>query len=114
MSAAPPRAPKRNLFERMNKTETAFAIDLEAKKRSGQIAEWWFEAFTFRLGDDLRYTPDFIVQANDGALSVCEVKGFWRDDARAKIKMFAELYPFPTKAFTRAKTHSGWDVEVFR
>lgn len=113
-------APLRNLFEGMNKTEQARAIDLEAMKRAGQIVEWWFEKWTFKLADDLRYTPDFVIQKPSGALEVEEVKGFWRDDARAKVKMFVAMYPFPTRAYSRAKSQSGrpgewaWDVETFR
>ena len=114
LSDLPPNAPIRNLFEGMNKTEAARAVDLEAMKRNGLLAAWWFEKWTFKLADDLRYTPDFVIQKMDGALEVEEVKGFWRDDARAKVKMFVELYPFPVRAYTKAKTHSGWDVETFR
>ncbi len=59
-------------------------------------------------------TVDPDIQKPDGSLEVEETKGFWRDDARAKVKLFVELYPFPVRAYTQAKTHSGWDVEVFR
>jgi len=108
-----PNAPVADLFARMNKTERARGIDLEAMKRAGLIVQWWYEAWTFRLGDDLRYTPDFVIQKPSGALEVEEVKGFWRDDARAKVKMFVELYPFPVRAYTKTR-HGGWDVETFR
>lgn len=104
--------PLLDLFAGMNKTETARAIDLEAMKRAGQIVEWWYEKWTFKLADDLRYTPDFVIQKPDGLLEVEEVKGFWRDDARAKVKMFVALYPFAVRAYTKAK--HGWDVETFR
>lgn len=103
-----------DVYAGMNKTERARAIDLEAMKRAGQIAAWWFEQWTFKLADDCRYTPDFVIQKPDGSLEVEEVKGFWRDDARAKVKMFVSLFPFPVRAYSKAKTHSGWDVEVFR
>lgn len=109
-----PRAPLPDLYAGMNKTEQARAVDLEAMRRAGLIAAWWYEKWTFKLADDLRYTPDFIVQKMDGSLEVEEVKGFWREDARAKVKMFVELYPFPVRAYTKAKTHTGWDVETFR
>jgi hypothetical protein len=108
-----PSAPPLNLFEGMNKTEQARAIDLEAMKRNGIIVAWWFEKWTFKLADDLRYTPDFVIQKPSGQLEVEEVKGFWRDDARAKVKMFAALYPFPVRAFTKNRL-GAWDVEVFR
>lgn len=116
MSAPLAKAPLLNLYEGMNNTERARAIDLEAMKRAGLIAEWWYEKWTFKLADDLRYTPDFIVQKLDGSLEVEEVKGFWRDDARAKVKMFAALYPFPVRGYSRCKKAGSqtWDVEVFR
>lgn len=109
-----PTAPLLDLFKNMNKTERDRAFDLEAMRRDGQIVAWWYEKWTFKLADDLRYTPDFVIQRPNGALEVEEVKGFWRDDARAKVRMFVELYPFPVRAYTKAKTHSGWDVETFR
>ncbi len=108
----------RDLFAGMNKTEAARALDLEAMKRAGQIVEWWYERWTFKLADDLRYTPDFVLQRPDGSLEVEEVKGFWRDDARAKVKMFVAMFPFPTRALSRSKSPRQsewqWDVETFR
>ncbi len=86
----------------------------ERRSRARGLSVEFADHRNYVLGDDLRYTPDFIVQKMDGSLEVEEVKGFWRDDARAKIKMFATLYPFPVRAYTKAKTHSGWDVETFR
>ena len=109
--SAPTLAP-RDLFADMNKTERLRAVELEAMKRSGQIAAWWYERWTFKLADDCRYTPDFVIQANDGALRVEEIKGFWRDDARVKLRLFVEQFGFPTNALTRSKS-GGWDVETF-
>lgn len=108
-----PTAPVADKYAKMNKTEAARARDLDSMKRAGLIAEWWYEKWTFKLGDDLRYTPDFVIQKPNGALEVEEVKGFWRDDARAKVKMFVELYPFPVRAYTKNR-HDTWDVETFR
>lgn len=110
--------PPRDLFEGMNKLERARAIDLEAMKRTGQIVEWWYEKWTFKLADDTRFTPDFVIQKASGALEVEEVKGFWREDARVKLKVFVAQFPFPTRAYTQGKRWDGnansWDVEVFR
>lgn len=44
-----------------------------------------------------------------------EVKGFWQDDARAKIKIAAAMFPFRFFA-VKVKTKregGGWDVEEF-
>lgn len=109
----PATLPPRDLFEGMNKTERARAIDLEAMKRNGQIVEWWYEKWTFKLADDTRYTPDFVIQKPDGSLEVEETKGFWRDDAKVKIKVFAAQFPFPTRGFVKLP-NGAWDVQVFR
>ena len=114
MQPVPPCSlPLLDLYVGMNKTEQKRAIDLEAMKRTGQIAQWWYEKWTFKLADDLRYTPDFIVQKMDGTLEAQEVKGHWREDARLKIKMFVEQFPFPTRAYILLKNGS-WDIETFR
>lgn len=105
-------APLPDLFRGMNKTETLRAQQLETMKRAGLIADWWYERWTFKLADDCRYTPDFIVQELSGEIRAEETKGHWRDDARAKVKMFAELYPIPIRALVKSKT--GWDIETFR
>jgi hypothetical protein len=51
----------------------------------------------------------------DGSLECIEVKGYWMDDARVKIKVAAEMYPF---RFVAAKPKSkknggGWEYEIF-
>ena len=44
-----------------------------------------------------------------------EVKGYWMDDARAKIKIAAELYPFRFFAIKKGTRKSGgdWLIENF-
>jgi hypothetical protein len=101
---------------KMNKLERSMALELEAKKRAGDIHEWRYERVTLKLADDTRYTPDFEVIENDGALTMVETKGRWMDDAKVKIKVAAEQFPERTfKAFRpRAKKHGGgWDIEEF-
>jgi len=102
----------RDLFAGMNRTEKARAIELEALRRSGKIAQWWYEAWTFRLADRTTYTPDFVVQETDGALRAEETKGFWRDDARVKVKVFAALFPLPLVVLC-PKKGGGWNEEHF-
>lgn len=70
-----------------------------------------FESIKFRLADKTYYTPDFMVMQTDGSIEFHEVKGFWEDDARVKVKVFAEMYPeFVVKAITKQK--GQWHVEV--
>lgn len=99
----------------MNKTEAAYAGHLEGMRHAGKVAWYKFEGIKLRLADNTFYTPDFAVMAEDGVMECHEVKGFWQDDARAKIKIAADLYPFRFIAVTvRAKSQGGgWNIETF-
>ena len=99
----------------MNKGEREYADHLEREKAAGRVLWWKFEGVKLRLADNTFYTPDFVVLAADRVLEMHELKGFWRDDARAKIKIAAELYPFRFKAYRRRtkKNGGGYDEECF-
>lgn len=99
----------------MNKGEVAYAHSLEVRKQAGDVLWYRFEGLKLRLADNTFYTPDFAVMTNDGVLECHEVKGFWQDDAKVKIKVAAEQYPFRFKAYkAKAKKHGGgWEVEEF-
>lgn len=99
----------------MNKTEAAYDAHLALLQHAGQVLWRKFEGLKLRLADNTFYTPDFAVMAADGVIECHEVKGFWTDDARAKIKIAADLYPFRFKAFkARAKKDGGgWITEEF-
>ncbi|MFA5633486.1 MAG: DUF1064 domain-containing protein [Porticoccaceae bacterium] len=99
----------------MNRTEASYAQLLEARKIAGEIAWYRYEGLKLRLADNTFYTPDFAVMLADGALECHEVKGFWTDDARVKIKVAADQYPMRFIAVkVRAKKHGGgWEVEEF-
>ena len=96
----------------MNKTEALYAAHLEEWKRLAIIADYRFECVKLRLADKTFYTPDFMVLKPDGTLEMHEVKGFWEDDARVKIKVAAAQFPFVFVAIKRAKG-GGWEEEVF-
>ena len=99
----------------MNKSEAAYSQRLDALMASGEIAWWRFEGVKLRLADTTFYTPDFAVMHADGTMEMHEVKGFWQDDARAKIKIAADMYPFRFIAITARtkKLGGGWEVEEF-
>ncbi len=99
----------------MNKTEARYAAHLDLCCNAGAVAWHRYEAVTFKLAPDTRYTPDFLVMLPDGSLEAHEVKGFWEDDALVKIKCAAEMFPIKFIAVTeRAKKHGGgWDVREF-
>lgn len=99
----------------MNKTEAAYAKHLEAEQYAGEVLWWKFEGVKLRLADNTFYTCDFVVLPRHGLIEMHEVKGFWQDDARVKIKVAASLYPFrffAVKALAK-KNGGGWEREEF-
>lgn len=102
----------------MNKSEAAYAALLESRKQAGEVAWFKFEGIKLRLADNTFYTPDFAVMLADGRMECHEVKGaraIFQDDAKVKVKVAAELYPFVFRvAFPVAKrSGGGWSMEDF-
>ena len=99
----------------MNETEKLYASDLELQQAAGAILWWRFQGLKLRLADNTFYTPDFNVIARDAVMECHEIKSFWQDDARVKIKVAADLYPFRFRAFTKRskKSGGGWEEEDF-
>ncbi len=59
----------------MNKTESEYALILEAQKREGKIDRYLFEGLTLRFAN-VKFTPDFVVFSDD-----------YGEDGRYKIKL---------------------------
>lgn len=104
----------------MNKTEKEFADFLQKELDAHKIHSYQFEAVTLKLADNCRYTPDFFVHNLDGYMTFYEVKGFWQDDARVKIKVASEKFPMfrfvavkKVKAKDRLLTGKHWEYEEF-
>lgn len=104
----------------MNKTEKEFANHLQRELDNHKILSFAFEPVTLKLAKDLRYTPDFMVHEIDGYITFYEVKGFWRDDALAKIKMASEKFPMfrfvsvkKRTAKERKEIGSDWEEREF-
>jgi hypothetical protein len=95
----------------MNRTEQAYAAELELQKRTGLILWWKFEGIKLRLADKTFLTVDFAVMAADGTLEMREVKGYFHEDAKVKLKVAASLYPFRFRVIRRIK--GRWEVEEF-
>jgi hypothetical protein len=95
---------------KMNKLEARYAAYLEGEKAAGRILWYEYEAITLRLGDDCRYTPDFVLMLPDGEIEVRETKGFWEEDAKIKIRVASERYPFRFVAIHAIplKEGGGW------
>ena len=98
-----------------NKTEAAYERFLQEQLVVGLISWYRFEGIKLRLADNTFYTPDFAVMQANGQMELHEVKGFWQDDARVKIKVAADAYPFRFIAVKhRAKKDGGgWTIEEF-
>lgn len=99
---------------RMNKLERRRAGELEAMRLAGVIRAWYFEAIALILADRTRYHPDFVIIGKLGMIEIEEVKGFWRDDARAKTKIASRHFPFfvfRALSPNRRKKASGWHIE---
>lgn len=79
---------------KMNNTEQRMYNQLIAEKRAGVINDVSFEGITFKLADDTRYTPDFVVKTNEGSLRLLETKGghIW-EDGLLKFKIAMDKYP---------------------
>ena len=78
----------------MNRTEAAWAQELAKMQAAGELRWWGYEQIKLELGHAAWFTPDFAVIWADGELSFDEVKGFWREAARVRIKVAATRYPY--------------------
>ncbi|MBI0068830.1 MULTISPECIES: DUF1064 domain-containing protein [Snodgrassella] len=99
-----------------NKTEQAYELEvLKPAMQDGLIIWYRFEGVKLRLADNTFYTPDYCVMRSDGTMEMHEVKGFWQDDARVKIKVAADMYPLKFIAVKRQakKNGGGWSIEEF-
>ena len=98
----------------MNKTEAAYFSLLEADPEVELVI---FEGIKLRLGHKCFYTPDFLVvlryPSGRSQIECHEVKGFWRDDARVKIK--AAAAKFYMLRFVAARLVKGrWEIEEIK
>ncbi len=101
-SAMPPR------LSPMNRLEAAYAQRLELERLAGMWQWWAYEPIKLRLAGGAWYTPDFALLDPGGHLIIHETKGHWREAARVRIKVAAELYPFfRFVAVTRQRKREG-------
>lgn len=103
---------KRHVVGEMNSHEAKYAARLEEERLAGRVDSWMFEPVGLRLAKGLTYNPDFMVVYADGSTEFHEVKGFWRDDAKAKIKMAATAFPmFTFRSFSLKK--NTWEETIW-
>lgn len=98
---------------RMNGLESKYAQQLYTRKVVGEIADYRFEALKLRLADLTFYTPDFMVINASREIELHEVKGYWEDDARVKIKVAAEMFPEFHFVGIQWSKREGWQFEQF-
>jgi len=96
-----------------NKLEASYERHLEERKRTGEVVWFSFEGLTLRLAPRTSYTPDFVVMLASGEIELHETKGQWTDDAWAKTKIAASMFPFRVLAIKAEakKRGGGWVVE---
>lgn len=109
-----------------NKTESAYESYLTTLHHAGMIDGFKFEGIKIKLADNTFWTPDFIVFANDGVVELHDTKATtskkrtdgtkekapWiEEDAKIKLKLAAELFPF--RVFAVFKTPDGWQKQQF-
>lgn len=96
---------------KMNKLEANYGAYLDVLKHSGEVLWWRFQPLKLRLADGSYFTPDFGVLTRSSMFELHETKGFWREAARVRIKIAAELFPF---RFIAIKRDGGnWVREEF-
>jgi len=95
----------------MNKLEGRYAEYLEGQKLAGEIIAWQFEPIKFRLAKATFYSPDFLVIVKNNRIRFDEVKGYWEDDARVKIKVAANLFPWFEFYGVTFHKKLGWQFE---
>lgn len=98
----------------MNKTEREFKdyLEKEIAAPSGP-ATVHTQDITLKIGNGVRYTPDFSVTIL-GKTAFYEVKGFMRDDAAVKLKVAARTYHeynFYLVTKLSKKQGGGWNFQ---
>lgn len=108
------RKPANGIYghEKMNSLESSYARYLEGLKQAGEILFWKYEPFALKLADRTTYTPDFIVVGKNQEIEIHETKGYWREDARVKIKCACAAFPIFTFIGVQ-RQKGGWIYERF-
>lgn len=95
----------------MGKLEKRF-LDEVILKNPGVI--WHrYEPFALRLAKGSSYTCDFAVMLEGGDIILYEIKGFWTDNARTKVKVAAEMFPLQLLGVTWDRKAKVWVYEDF-
>lgn len=101
----------------MNRAEIAYEDNvLKPAMQAGEILWYSFEGIKLKLADRTHLTVDFAVLPRSGVLEMHDVKGHRRiymDDAKVKMKVAAQAFPFVFKvAFAPSGRGGQWEVET--
>lgn len=80
----------------------------------GDILWYAFEGIKLRLADNTFLTVDYAVLPKDGMLTMVDVKGaaaIVQEDARVKMRVAADTYPFAFQMAFPTKGGSGWTIK---
>jgi Protein of unknown function (DUF1064) len=102
-----------------SKWEERYHAHLAALQRAGRVDWFAYEAIRLRLAITTSngrqrtawFTPDFAVCTD--LLELHEVKGFWREAARLRVKVVAEKYPVLPLHIIQYRGGEFVTVEVF-
>lgn len=96
------------------KLEAEYERHLLALLQEGLILSFQPQPLKLRLADKTYYSPDFLVVRPDQELEFHEVKAWWEDDARVKVKVAAEQFPmFHFVAVMLDRKAKTWREERF-
>jgi hypothetical protein len=92
--------------------EADYAQRLELQRIAGEVLGYDYEGMRLNLGGGAWYKPDFLILPPSMELTLAEVKGFWREAARVRIKVAAAKYPY--LRFVAVTREDGvWREECF-
>lgn len=119
LDAPPPPAPRKGPSAKVllggydSRWERDYAARLNLRKHLGEVVDVLYQRVTYKLADDTRYTPDFVVILAGGRVEHHEVKGQKREDAMVKFKVAAEQM-CSLGAFVMVTKDDGSWVEIKR
>lgn len=97
----------------MNGLEREYDAYLWLLRHSGEVLWHKYEGIKLRLAEKCFLTVDFAVLPKSGVIELHETKGGWfRDDAKVKLRVAASLYPFRFVLIRKAKD-GAWKTEDF-
>jgi hypothetical protein len=106
---AKPTIAKANGYD--SKLECDFAAQLAKAQWQRLIERWWHQPIGLRLATRCFYYPDFLVMPCNGPLTLVETKGKWyRDEAKVKSKVAAEMYPCFRWLLVLREGRHGWNI----